>query len=275
MKIFAENLIDNYGIQRIVDALKKYAPKDVEFTNHEKSADVVVIYAFGQRRKIEKRIKWIRERGQRYAMVQIALRSTANPDTRDWIPLWDMARVVWSYYPLMHWSDDDGYEPVFNFCYAPLGVDPEVFQELKVPKKYHMVIGENRDESVRECVKAAQGLVFQLGAGISDVELASVYSQSEFVSGLRRKEGFEMPVLEGLLCGARPICYDKPHYRYWFGDLAEYIPEASPEEVIKSLTALIDEGPRPVTDQEKQLVRTKFAWEPIVEKFWKKALILR
>lgn len=271
MKVFANSVIENFGIYRIEEALKRYAPEEVEFVNHEKSADLVIIYAFGQRRKIEKRIKWIRERGQRYAMVQIALRSTANPSTVDWLTMWENAQTVWSYYDLNQLMVEDSLNiSGDNFYHAPLGVDPTIFKETLSERTCKIVVGDNRDESVRECILAAKGNVFSLGSGITDNELAKVYSKSEFVSGLRRKEGFELPVLEGLLCGARPICYDKPHYRHWFGDLAEYIPEAHPMDVSASLAKIFSREVRRVTFEEQNEVKERFAWQPIVEGFWER-----
>lgn len=271
LKVFADNIIVNNGISRIEAALKKYASERVEFVDNEKSADLVIIYAYGQRRKVEKRIKWVLERGQKYAIVQIALRSTANPDTRDWIPMWEKAKLVWSYYPLRTWAHDDGFEPIFNFYYAPLGVDSDLFRNLHISdKSYKAVVGDSRDESVSEVIRAAKGNVFHLGTGLTDEEVMAGYNISEFVSGLRRKEGFEMPVLEGLLCGARPICYDQPHYRHWFDGLAEFIPESHPEEVTEALRKLFAAGARPVTDKEQEWTRNRFNWQPIVEGFWSK-----
>src|SRR6185295_19074765 len=123
-------------------------------------------------------------------------------------------------------------------------------------------------ESVRECVVAAQraatkalpAWIFHLGeqlsreddgvrcaSGITDRQLADVYSQCRFVSGLRRIEGFELPAVEGLLCGARPVLFDTPGYRWIYGDWAEYIREESRESVIEQLVELFKRGARPVT----------------------------
>ena len=272
MKVFADNIIVNNGIDRIANALKRYAPEGIEFTDHEKSADLVIIYAYGQRRKVDKRIKWIGERGQKFAMVQIAVRSTANPNTLDWMPMWDKAEGVWSYYDLPKLMDEDNIHLPMNFYHAPLGVDSELFKDMAIDRIYDIVVGDSRDESVTECLRAAQGNVFHLGTGISDEALVQGYNNSKFVSGLRRKEGFEMPVLEGLLCGARPVCYDKPHYRYWFDGLAEFIPECHPEEVVEALKALFAAGPRPVTLKEQEWVRNRFSWQTICQGFWERVV---
>jgi hypothetical protein len=268
MKVFADNIITNFGISRLETAFKKYS-KGVEFVSREKEADLVIIYAYGQRRKVDKRIKWILERGQKYVMVQLAVRSTANPKTEDWIPFWEKAEQVWGYYDLMALAQEDDNYPEFNFYYAPLGVDADLFQDKQVKRIYKVMVGDNRDESVNECVRAAKGEVSHLGIDVEDEHLALHYSQCQYVSGLRRKEGFEMPVIEGLLCGARPICYDKPHFRHWFEGLAEFIPEAHPEEVVKSLETIFAKSPRPVSEAEKLWVKGYFDWDKIIEGFWR------
>lgn len=266
MKVFAENLITNEAISRIEGALKRYAPSDVEFVTNEKEADLVIIYAFSQRRKVDKRIKWILERGQSFAIMQIAVRATPCPQVSDWIEMWRKANVVWSYLNLYAYCLEEGQMMDFTFYHSPLGVDTEVFKESKQDRTYKIVVGNSRDETVVQCEQAAGGRVFHLGTGVSDKQLAKAYSQSEYVSGLRRKEGFEMPVIEGLMCGARPICYDRPHYRHWFGDLVEYIKEDV--DVEESLMKLFSKKPRKVTDDEKSLVKEFFNWRTIIEAFW-------
>jgi hypothetical protein len=270
MRVFADNIITNYGIDRIANALKRYAPEDVEFVDRERDADFVIIYAYGQRRKVDKRIKWIGERGQKFAMVQLAVRSTANPNTIDWVPMWTKAKIVWSYYDLYRLCAEDNVGDKFKFYYAPLGVDSKIFYDRGVKRIYKVMVGDSRDESVTECIRAAKGEVSHLEIGVSDEHLALHYSQCWFVSGLRRKEGFEMPVLEGLLCGARPICYDRPHYRDWFGSLVRYVPEGHPEEVVLALQNIFVEPALPVTDKEKAVVKNRFNWETIVKGFWER-----
>ena len=101
--------------------------------------------------------------------------------------------------------------------------------------------------------------------------MAGYYRSCDFGSGLHRIEGFEFPVLEGLLCGARPICFDLPCYRAWFDGLAEFIPEDL--NVVENLVKLFIKGPRPVTEKEKAIVKKRFNWQKICKGFWSKALL--
>ena len=157
-------------------------------------------------------------------------------------------------------------------------------------KKKYVIASSGRaylTESARECILAAQNVhkrVFHLGSvitdkpnvdfsdGMSDQKLAEKYSACEFVAGLRKKEGFELPVIEGLICGARPIVFARPHYRKWFNDLAEFIPERSRDYIIEDLTYLFKKGARPISKEEKQIALERFNWETIVKKFWKAIL---
>ena len=89
------------------------------------------------------------------------------------------------------------------------------------------------------------------------------------MSGLRRIEGFELPAAEGLLCGARPIMFDRPHYRDWFNKWAIFIPEGNREEVLQSLIDVFQQEYRPVTLEEIAEARQLFDWQSIINGFWR------
>ena len=228
--------------------------------------------------------------GKKYAIVQLCVRSTKNRNTSDWRELWQNAAIVWSYYDLFELCKEDGVPHNFNFYYSPLGVD-EVFKRTKLNKKKNYVIASNGQgyltESVRECILAATEVnkkVFHLGPKVTnkpgvefsnempDSDLAKKYSECEFVSGLRRTEGFELPVIEAFACGARPIVFDMPHYRAWFNDFAIFIPEEGREKVIQSLVEIFKKGAKTVTKKEIDEVIKRFDWDKIVKGFWKKCL---
>jgi hypothetical protein len=108
--------------------------------------------------------------------------------------------------------------------------------------------------------------------GIDDATLARVYSECHFVSGLRRVEGFELPAAEGLLCGARPIFFDGPHYRAWFDTFAEFIPEAASTTWSRRSRRFSGTGARPVTDAERADAARRFDWREIARGFWDRIL---
>jgi len=289
VKVYVENFLPDSAITRIADALKKYLPQEHELVNSKDDADFVVVCAYGHRRSMKYYTERLLKQNKKYAIVQLSVRSTPNPGTQDWLPIWEKAKLVWSYYDLHLLCKEDGTLPNFNFYHAPLGVDSEIFKETKSERNFIIASTGNGRRWNKECkaeiMLAAEKTgkkVFHLGPGenngtitysngMNDGTLATYYSQCEFVSGLRRVEGFELPVIEGLLCGARPICFDRQHYKQWFEGLAEFIPED--EKRVESIQNIFTKGARPVTEKEKEYVRTHFNWKEITGEFWKQALI--
>lgn len=105
--------------------------------------------------------------------------------------------------------------------------------------------------------------------------LRLAYNSAKFVSGLRRDTGFELPVLEGLLCGCRPICFDFEVYRYYFNDFAIFIKQTGAtftytdfEDITQQLVDVFQNKYTPVTKEEIEEAKKRFAWEVIVQKFW-------
>lgn len=288
MKVYANIKWESRGIERIVIAIKKYAPSNIEFIDNIKGSNLVILYINGRRDGFTRLTDLLLSQGKQVIMVQVSLRSTQKPSTSDWIPLWKRAKLVWSYYDLEKHCKEDGNKLDFNFYHAPLGVTKE-FKRYKVEKEYLIAtsgVGFT-GESVRECVLAAEALgkrVFHVGPevtnrksidfshGMNDTELAKKYSSCQFVSGLRRKDGFEMPILEGFVCGARPIVFDTPNYRQWFSDIAAFIPENDPESVKLNLIEIFKKVTDPISDEEINKVRKRFDWEKIIAGFWKRAL---
>lgn len=292
MRIYLQPPQPSRGLQRIADALVRYKPEWVEVVSDEAQADLVVLYAIGRRDAILAKATEILRRQQEYVVIQVCLRSTQKPNTKDWRGLWRWATMVWSYYDLDRASADDGvYAKLPNFYHAPLGADAEVFyprwQNPMVPTQFVIATsGLSRlSESVRECALAAAEVgkhVFHLGpqlqlgghavcrTNISDNALANVYSACEFVSALRRKEGFELPGIEGLLCGARPICFNTPDYRWAYGNHAIYIEETDRQGVIDQLVQLFRHGAPPVTAEEREAAVKRYNWETIVGGFYER-----
>lgn len=280
---------------RVRDALVRYAPDNIEIVSDLSQCDLAILHMWGRHTTAEKTIARLNKKKIPYAMIQYCVRSTMRPSTLEWVHMWKYAKVVWSYYDLkkMYFddlNDSDMAEEEFNFYYAPLGVDPEVFKESKVNRKFIVMASSQHalSEGARECAFAAKKVgqpMFFLGhelrrgddieckTGLTDEEVARYYSKSVFVSGLRRVEGFEFPVIEGLLCGARPIVFDRPEMRHWFDKLAIHIPEGDREEVIGNLAGIFQFSsvvPPTVTEEEKAIVKERFNWQTIIKGFYDK-----
>lgn len=296
MKIYITPPQESRGLRRIESALRRYAPSSVEVVDDEDAADLVVLYAIGRCEQITRQAQEIQSAGKGYAVVQCCLRSTQKPKTLDWQYLWTGAVCVWSYYDLRRAVIED-YGPDFigvsefdkyvEFYHSPLGVGPSIFYPRDEFK--HRVITTTGlsylSESVRECWIAAQqsfkstahiGPVRQRGHRVevfndlTDDEVAQIYSSSKFVSGLRRKEGFELPAAEGLCCGSRPILFDTPDYRQWYEPFGLFIHEGSRQEVINQLVQIFLSKYEPVTEEEIAAARERFDWERIVGGFYER-----
>lgn len=270
------------SLMRVTNALIKYKPKNVEIVDSEKDADLVILHVIGRQEQTTKHASKLKN----YAVIQYAIRSTLSPKTNSWLPLWNKSKLVWSYYDLFSLCEEDGVTPAFDFYHSPLGVDP-VFRKKEVEKKSFLIATSGQSfltESVKECVNAAKPCaVFHLGnelnipgvfcrTNISDEQLCDYYNNCHFVSGLRRVEGFELPAAEGLMCGAMPIMFDRPHYRKWFDGIANFIPEGTRSEVQESIERVFAYGESKVNDVQIQVARERFNWETIISNFWKKVL---
>ncbi len=289
MKAHIEPVGPSITLQRICDALVAYKPDSIEIVPDRTVADLVVLHVNGRRDKYMRLAKWHVEQGQKVAVIQYCVRSTQKSSTADWIGLWDMASVVWSYLDLPSLVAEDKQAFEFEeFYYSPLGVSKAFVHAQPTTERPYLIgtSGTWLSESVREVIIAARGgggCVFHLGEeikrpgvvckhGMDDTELAGLWASCEYVSGLRRTEGFELPAAEGLVCGARPVLFDRDHYRHWYGDLADYIPEYERHGIIRALEALFRGKRRPVMEAERREGARRFDWGPIITSFWDRCL---
>lgn len=273
------------GIHRVSRALTQHAPPWVNIVAYPEASDIEVIHVIGHGSMIGKGLGGPRD----YAMVQYCLRTSEDPTPAAWVPSWAGARLVWSYYNLPEYVADSGWMATsgFNFYLAPLGVDTSIFRRVEgVQKQY--IAGTSGyvapTESVGEVVDAARavgGRVFHLGPNlgfgdivsaaenVDDWQLSLHWNACWYVSGLRRIEGFELPALEGLVCGARPLLYDLPDYRRWMGEHAVLVPEGTVDEVREFLREVFSNRTRAVVEETERVhVAQRFDWGPIVRGFW-------
>lgn len=281
------------AMTRVAMHLAETAPRfGFEIVKNSEDAELVLLHVIGFD-DTEEAIK--RLGGKPFAMMQYCLRSTQQPDTKTWMMLWDAAAVVWSYYDLIAMLKEDRapIDTMRNFYHAPLGVDARTFRTWATPKSAAIFTsGYVADaECIHEAAEASHRVgekMVHLGPKenfpelverykhigflhrINDSLLSQAYSRCRYVAGLRRGEGFELPVLEGLLSGARPICFDRPHYRQWFNDFAEFIPEGDDQEVTASLEALFRGPYRAVTKEEIAVAAERFDWDKLTSGFWAK-----
>ena len=274
--------IPSFGVSRVALQLEKYLPSDFVITNDPASADLTVLHVIGRYHHNLERAKRIHDAGHQYAVIQYALKSTRNPDPKEWIQFWTGAKVMWSYYDLK--------KHVPGMYHAPLGALNEIFyREPDIPKNY--LLGTNASGSCyqAECIGESRLAVFKAGGrmlhigepfgsdpsvdslqNVDDGIMRRLYNQCRWFSALRRKDGFELVAVESLLCGTRPIMFDTPNYRQWFDGLAEFIPEASVGETVRNLVKVLQGPEKPVSYQEIAEIKLKFDWESIARGFWER-----
>jgi len=268
-------------MRRVGDALRRYAPPTVTIANDPGDADLQICHVIGGYPRSLVRTK-------SYAVIQYCWKTNPAREVQDWQSFWQGARLVWSYY---------GDLPVHGrFYHAPLGVDGDVFKGNGADRDGVVTSGFLTGpgaEAIEEVALAADHLrmkVFHLGPaavagakwrpsprwraalGISDASLAKEYGRARWVSGLRYVEGFELPVLEGLACGARPIVFSRSDMKQWYAGHAVFVEECSGSALVEQLLPILSGPWYAVTEAEREIVLRRFDWKTIAEGFWKEIL---
>lgn len=283
MKVFINPTgLHSFAMNRVVQALRRYVPKGVEVTEHLPSADLQVAHVIAHDSLDSVNYE------KPHVIIQYCL-ETASDGGVPWSDRWTKAKLIWSYYDLQN---------VTNFYYAPLGVDDTfalaALYESLGPRNGVMTSGyvsSSKGEAIEEVAWAAWMLQMpwlHLGPGniegmrnkypmtvihgVTDQALARHYRDVNWVSGLRHTEGFELPVIEGLCCGARPVVFDRPDMTQWYTGHAAFVPECDGPELVKHLLDILDSEPEPVSRDERQWVLERFNWERIIKGFWERAL---
>jgi hypothetical protein len=281
MKAFYEVTFPSWGIARVAFQLAKFAPPQITAASDPDAADLLVLHVMGRR---DHMLHWAKEmlaNGKKYAVIQYVLQSSRNPDPKDWQELWKNAVCVWSYYDLHAYMGD-------NFYHAPLAADPaKFFPQPDVPKKY--LVGTNGADYARECVGELRLAAWRAGGktvhmgqklnddpnvdyfkDITDEEIARLYNACWYWGALRRKDGFELPCVEALFCGVRPIVFDTPNYHQWFDGLAEFVPELDSEKLTMKLERLFKNGTNLLSPAEVAEANERFNWQRIITGFWQR-----
>jgi hypothetical protein len=289
---------------RVANNLANYAPSSISISGSPSHlyTDLQILHVIGY--DAIEYAKNLLSRGQKYAVIQYCLNPLNESPILEWFDLWRNAQLVWSYYDLNKFQ----LRVDFNFYHAPLGID-QVFidQSERITLNQGVLNQSNRDsiltsgyvsspagEAIEEVWRAAKYCnipVIHLGPKqvegipdslissyptfkheISDEELSYLYSRSLYVSGLRHVEGFELPALEGLICGARPVLFDHECYRHWYRNRAIYIPDCSGERLVDYLVNIFKGRPHEVTEATRLELIRKFSWKAICEGFWNSLL---
>ena len=281
------------SIHRVEAAFKRYAPASVVFVDDWRTADLCLENAFDvnpldpdqvPRLTRPYGLLWMGDVPPGWVPPSPALAAAQRQRHQECAA----ARFVYSFLP------HTAAVAPGRVIVGPLGVDPAQFPWSGAPRDWDVlttgyVAPTECLDSVYEAVRAMHarwvhigGALPELGAwesprrqryeGIPDTALAAWYRRTRYVTGCRGGAGspwgFELPVLEGLCAGARPICLDLPPYRHWYGDHAVYVAAGDRDTVARALQAVLAGPERPVTPAERDEVAAAFAWERVARAFW-------
>lgn len=187
------------------------------------------------------------------------------------------------------WQPMDIGEHQHKFLHIPLGADPETFYPEERPKKYKIMTSGHVAES-EYCYQAYRaayangGLTAHVGGiafpgdkwvrfeDVSDQVMRWLYNESEYVSALRKREGFELGAIESLFSrGGRPIIFDRPD-QDWMRKWSITIHEDTPERVEEQLREVLSKPAVPITEEEHKEIVAMLSWEPIIKRFWDELL---
>ena len=286
IKVYVEALpvTLSQAMHRVARALTAAAPDTVEVVRDAAEADLQVLHTIcpGAVGALK---------ANRYAMIQYCLNTAGG--TEQFAGLWGGAEVVWSYFDIAELLPSST-----RFYHAPLGVDaafrsgptPRCDRDIDVVTSGYTdghgaeAISEVWEAAYRTGCKAIhlgpreiegwavpEHITFENVHGISDEELAALYGRARFVSGLRRVEGFELPAAEGLLCGARPLVFDRMDM-HWYRGTGSFVHESAGEILVEQIADVLVAPWQPVGESEWEAACNRFSWERVATGFWEAML---
>jgi glycosyltransferase involved in cell wall biosynthesis len=278
VKVYYERMVQNLWNADNEIGFKTYAPVKYEFTNDPSNVDFQIIDI--TRLSDANYIKC-----KNYIVFFHCFGEWSEEPAMAFEKIFDDAMLVYSHLDLSAFYP---HLPADKFMRGPWGVQPDLwYKEEGLTNDMFQILctGEIAvTEGIREGVMACDAMKVKLlhvGTDfkyrnpsyvnknkLAQNEMREAYNVSRFVSALRRVEGFEKPAIEGLLCGARPVCFDTALYRYWYGDLACYVREGTEEETLDDLVRVFQREYRPIEADEAERAIKKFAWYYVATNFW-------
>jgi alpha-1,3-rhamnosyl/mannosyltransferase len=97
---------------------------------------------------------------------------------------------------------------------------------------------------------------------VPDDDLPALYTLARAVANLSAREGFGLPALEALACGAPLVCADRTSFPEVVGDAAALVDPDDEAAVTRTLATVIAGGPEVSARRARGLVRARrFTWE--------------
>jgi glycosyltransferase involved in cell wall biosynthesis len=275
MRIY-EYTNDNWGraFKKISKAFHDYSPPSVEWVNSPENSDINIVHVVGKGE--ERYLKQLKNK----IIIQHCY-FTAGIDKVNYAKYWKDSLLTISFHNLPDYTDEK-----FSFYRMPWGADPNIYnlnnkyyRPIKVFTTGHIAETESID-LVYEAAKKSKHKMYNTGKNfkwdslhyqyldfLPEEGLADLLNHTQFVTGLRKIEGFEIMSIEGLFCGARPIVYDLPTYDLYKEHAIVIDPN---KDIIETLTNIFRHYPRSMSDSENRQIIEKFSWENIVKRMFKR-----
>lgn len=103
---------------------------------------------------------------------------------------------------------------------------------------------------------------------VDDAEMVREMQSARYAAVLRKFEGFELPGIESIFCGARPIVWDIPTYRWYRGHALFLDAKLKGEASTDQLEGFLRTPPKPVGDAEMEILHEKFSWQRLSPRFF-------
>lgn len=100
---------------------------------------------------------------------------------------------------------------------------------------------------------------------IPDHKMRELYNLSEYVSGMRREGGFELPVIEGYASGAQPVVFDQPTMHKYYDDFALFMPNIKRFSLSLKLEFIFKQSRHVKPNPE---ILERFHWSRIMRGVW-------
>ncbi len=276
-KVYYENFSKNMWNDDNRQNIMRYASSDIEFVDNPEEASFQIL-------DIAKLSDFNNVRCSRHIINFHCFGEWSEENKEDYRPFLERAIMVYSHLDL-----DKEVPGLNNFVRGPWGVSHRrFFKQIDNIHKY-IILNTGmvpETEGIYESVAAADAVgkgLIHTGPNLNlrnksytvcknflnTDQLRYMYHSSSYTSGMRRIEGFEKTVAEGLFCGSRPICFDTELYRYWYGNLVEYVREGTPEETASDLKRIFSGEYREVTEVERSIAKRSFAWMNVAPEYWK------
>jgi glycosyltransferase involved in cell wall biosynthesis len=276
-RVFYKNFSYNMWNDDNRTNIMRYAPDNIQFVDDYRDAGIQIL-------DIAKLADFNNLKCDKYIINFHCRGFASEEDIKDYLPYFKKAIAAYSHLDLRSELPE-----LTNFIRGPWGTNQRKFYEVRADRHAYIIMNTGsipETEGVYESVLAAKALglkQFHTGPNLgiktdsynvsknflNASQMRTAYSMCAYTSGMRRIEGFEKTVAEGLMCGSRPICFDTPLYRYWYGDLVEYVREGTKEETTLDLIKIFKSDYRFVTEKEKALVKQTFAWMHVAPLYWK------